>query len=119
LIAVKDWAKPPSDHVDPYHLGIRLLGCSRQEFSVDLRIIRFHHSFQIGERWWFPFWFFLLSLAVASRDWDLSFQSLQAARQIDFEKSSLSTLLHPIGVFQGSLVLLLLSDQIVLVPRQI
>jgi hypothetical protein len=23
LIAVKDWAKPPSDHVDPYHLGIR------------------------------------------------------------------------------------------------
>jgi hypothetical protein len=21
LIAVKDWAKPPSDHVDPYHDG--------------------------------------------------------------------------------------------------
>jgi hypothetical protein len=60
LIAVKDWAKPPSDHVDPYHLGIRLLGCSRQEFSVDLRILRFHHSFQIGERWWFPFWFFFV-----------------------------------------------------------
>jgi hypothetical protein len=26
LIAVKDWAKPPSDHVDPYHLGIRFVG---------------------------------------------------------------------------------------------
>jgi hypothetical protein len=23
---VKDWAKPPSDHVDPYHLGIRFVG---------------------------------------------------------------------------------------------
>jgi hypothetical protein len=22
LIAVKDWAKTPSDHVDPYHLGL-------------------------------------------------------------------------------------------------
>jgi hypothetical protein len=22
LIAVKDWAKPPSDHVDPYHYPI-------------------------------------------------------------------------------------------------
>jgi hypothetical protein len=26
LIAVKDWAKPPSDHVNPYHLGIRFVG---------------------------------------------------------------------------------------------
>jgi hypothetical protein len=26
LIAVKDWAKTPSDHVDPYHLGIRFVG---------------------------------------------------------------------------------------------
>jgi hypothetical protein len=26
LIAVKDWAKPPSDHADPYHLGIRFVG---------------------------------------------------------------------------------------------
>jgi hypothetical protein len=26
LIIVKDWAKPPSDHVDPYHLGIRFVG---------------------------------------------------------------------------------------------
>jgi hypothetical protein len=26
LIAVKDSAKPPSDHVDPYHLGIRFVG---------------------------------------------------------------------------------------------
>jgi hypothetical protein len=26
LIAVKDWAKPPLDHVDPYHLGIRFVG---------------------------------------------------------------------------------------------
>jgi hypothetical protein len=26
LIAVKDWAKAPSDHVDPYHLGIRFVG---------------------------------------------------------------------------------------------
>jgi hypothetical protein len=25
-IAVKDWAKPPLDHVDPYHLGIRFVG---------------------------------------------------------------------------------------------
>jgi hypothetical protein len=23
---VKDWAKPPSDHVDPYYLGIRFVG---------------------------------------------------------------------------------------------
>jgi hypothetical protein len=26
LITVKDWAKPLSDHVDPYHLGIRFVG---------------------------------------------------------------------------------------------
>jgi hypothetical protein len=26
LIAVKDWAKPPLGHVDPYHLGIRFVG---------------------------------------------------------------------------------------------
>jgi hypothetical protein len=26
LIAVKDWAKNPLDHVDPYHLGIRFVG---------------------------------------------------------------------------------------------
>jgi hypothetical protein len=25
LIDVKDWANPPSDHVDPYHLGIRFV----------------------------------------------------------------------------------------------
>jgi hypothetical protein len=24
--AVKDWAKTPLDHVDPYHLGIRFVG---------------------------------------------------------------------------------------------
>jgi hypothetical protein len=26
LIAMKDWAKPPLDHADPYHLGIRFVG---------------------------------------------------------------------------------------------
>ena len=26
VIAVKDWAKTLSDHVDPYHLGIRFVG---------------------------------------------------------------------------------------------
>jgi hypothetical protein len=25
-ITVKEWAKPPLDHVDPYHLGIRFVG---------------------------------------------------------------------------------------------
>jgi hypothetical protein len=36
LIAVKDWAKPPSDHVDPYHLGIRFVGFITAEFVVEI-----------------------------------------------------------------------------------
>jgi hypothetical protein len=36
LIAVKDWAKPPSDHVDPYHLGIRYAGFIMAEFVVEI-----------------------------------------------------------------------------------
>jgi hypothetical protein len=35
-IAVKDWAKPPSDHVDPYHLGIRFVGFLTAEFVVEI-----------------------------------------------------------------------------------
>jgi hypothetical protein len=61
---------------------------------------------------------------VVSRDWDPNFQSLQAARQVDFKKSSLSTLLHLIGVLPriaGSFVALrsdrACSCQIRSVPR--
>ncbi len=38
---MKDWAKPPSDHVDPYHLGIRFVGFLTTNFSsgFDLRIV--------------------------------------------------------------------------------
>jgi hypothetical protein len=52
---------------------------------------------------------FVVFLDGQSRDCDPSFQSLQAARQIDFEKSSLSMLLHPIGLLPriaGSFVVL-------------
>jgi hypothetical protein len=43
LIAVKDWAKPPSDHIDPYHLGIRFVGFITAEFfvEIDLFLLRF------------------------------------------------------------------------------
>jgi hypothetical protein len=41
---------------------------------------------------------FVVFLAGQSRDWDPSFQSLQAARQVNFKKTSLSMLLHPIGL---------------------
>jgi hypothetical protein len=36
LIAVKDWAKPPLDHVDPYHLGIRFVGFITAKFVVEI-----------------------------------------------------------------------------------
>jgi hypothetical protein len=36
LIAVKDWAKPLSDHVDPYHLGIRFVGFLTAKFVVEI-----------------------------------------------------------------------------------
>jgi hypothetical protein len=39
LIAVKDWAKPPSDHVDPYHLGIRFVGFLTAEFVVEIDLV--------------------------------------------------------------------------------
>jgi hypothetical protein len=39
LIAVKDWAKPPSDHADPYHLGIRFVGFITAEFVVEDRFV--------------------------------------------------------------------------------
>jgi hypothetical protein len=42
LIAVKDWAKPPSDHVDPYHLGIRFVG-----FLTAIFLPRFIYIFAV------------------------------------------------------------------------
>jgi hypothetical protein len=33
---VKDWAKPPSDHVDPYHLGIRFVGFLTAKFDIEI-----------------------------------------------------------------------------------
>jgi hypothetical protein len=36
LIAVKDWAKPPLVHVDPYHLGIRFVGFIMVKFVVEI-----------------------------------------------------------------------------------
>jgi hypothetical protein len=35
-IAVKDWAKPPLDHVDLYHLGIRFVGFLTMKFIVKI-----------------------------------------------------------------------------------
>jgi hypothetical protein len=39
LIAVKDWAKPPLDHVDPYHLGIRFVGFLTAKFIVEIDLV--------------------------------------------------------------------------------
>jgi hypothetical protein len=54
---MKDWAKPPLDHVDPYHLGIRFVGFLTAIFLpqficeyfwlIDLRIVP-QSSDQIG-----------------------------------------------------------------------
>jgi hypothetical protein len=35
---MKDWAKPPSDHADPYHLGIRFVGFLMAKFIVNINI---------------------------------------------------------------------------------
>jgi hypothetical protein len=39
LIAVKDWAKTPSDHVDPYHLGIRFVGFLTAKFVDEIDLL--------------------------------------------------------------------------------
>jgi hypothetical protein len=39
LIAVKDWAKPSLDHVDPYHLGIRFVGFLTAKFIVEIDLV--------------------------------------------------------------------------------
>jgi hypothetical protein len=36
---VKDWAKPPLDHVDPYHLDIRFVGFITAIFFVKIDFI--------------------------------------------------------------------------------
>jgi hypothetical protein len=33
---VKDWAKPPLDHANMYHLGIRFVGFIMAEFVVEI-----------------------------------------------------------------------------------
>jgi hypothetical protein len=37
-IAVKDWAKPPLDHVDPYYLGIRFVSFLMVKFVVEIEL---------------------------------------------------------------------------------
>jgi hypothetical protein len=41
LIAVKDWAKPPSDHIDPYHLGIRFVGFLTVNLFLSFSLLKF------------------------------------------------------------------------------
>jgi hypothetical protein len=36
---VKDWDKPPLDHVDPYHLGIRFIWFLTAEFVVEIDFV--------------------------------------------------------------------------------
>jgi hypothetical protein len=38
-ITVKDWAKPPLDHIDPYHLGIRFVGFLTAKFVVEINFL--------------------------------------------------------------------------------
>jgi hypothetical protein len=33
---MKDWVKPPLNHVDPYHLGIRFIGFLTVKFIVEI-----------------------------------------------------------------------------------
>jgi hypothetical protein len=96
LIAMKDWAKPPSDHVDLYHLGIRFVGFITAEFVVEIDfsaqiyLFSYHkYNFRLDRVlfWWFFIEAFVdlvsvLELTCATSDLRSSRQSYAQIRSV-------------------------------------